>query len=198
LQASGIEVISGIRAEEAKALLAGFMQPRPHVTLKLALSLDGCLALADGTSRWLTGPRARAHAHLERARADIILVGQGTMAADTPRLDVRLPGLQARTPRPALLGKGPAPHGWLHFKSLEDIAQSGAHRVLVEGGAQVAASLLAADMVDRLLVYRAPLLLGGRPGIASLGLTDLPHGRWTHGTVIPLGPDRLETFTRNR
>ena len=198
LQAAGIEVISGIRSDEAKAFLGGFMQPRPHITLKLALSLDGCLALPDGTSRWITGPRARAHAHLERARADIILVGQGTMTADMPRLDVRLPGLEARAPTPALLGKGPAPKGWLHFQSLEDIAQSGAHRILVEGGAQVAASLLRTDLVDRLLIYRAPILLGGRPGIADLQLTEILHDRWIPGPHITLGPDRLETFTRNR
>src|SRR3546814_3593389 len=71
----------------------------PFVTLKLATSLDGCIALADGSSHWITGARARAHAHLERALHEGILVGRGTLVADSPRLDVRLPGLEDRSPR---------------------------------------------------------------------------------------------------
>src|SRR3546814_10510626 len=62
---------------------------RPQVTLKLATSLDGCIALASGESRWITGAEARAHAHLERARHEAILVGRGTWEADAPRLDAR-------------------------------------------------------------------------------------------------------------
>src|SRR3546814_5691322 len=73
------------------------------VTLKLATSLDGCIALADGSSRWITGEAARAHAHLERARAEMIVVGRGTLAADHPQLDVRLAGLEARSPRRTVL-----------------------------------------------------------------------------------------------
>jgi len=202
LQAAGIKVITGIRTAEAQAVMAGFLtrqhQNRPHITLKLALSLDGCLALNNGTSRWITSPRARAHAHLERARADIILIGTGTYVADHPRLDVRLPGLESRSPTPALLGKSAAPKGWLHVKSLEDMASLPANEILVEGGAKVAASLLAADMVDRLLIYRAPLLLGGQPGIAMLNLTEITHNKWHPSPIITLGPDRLEIFTRNR
>ena len=71
---------------------------RPFVTLKLATSLDGCIALASGESRWITGPEARAHAHLERSRHEAILVGRGTWEADAPALDVRLAGLEARSP----------------------------------------------------------------------------------------------------
>src|SRR3546814_11657315 len=69
------------------------------VTLKLATSLDGCIALADGSSHWITGARARAHAHLERALHEGILVGRGTLVADSPRLDVRLPGLDRKSTR---------------------------------------------------------------------------------------------------
>src|SRR3546814_18156838 len=93
-------------------MMAGFFTRqrlgRPHVTLKLATSLDGCIAMADGRSRWITGDAARAHAHLERARAEMILVGRGTLKADAPKLDVRLTGLEGRAPRPVLLtgGKG--------------------------------------------------------------------------------------------
>jgi diaminohydroxyphosphoribosylaminopyrimidine deaminase/5-amino-6-(5-phosphoribosylamino)uracil reductase len=195
LQAAGIEVISGTRAAESRALMPGYIAGRPHITLKLALSLDGSLALANGTSQWITGKRARIHAHIERARADLIVVGSGTLAADHPKLDVRIPGI-ARQPKPALLGRGPAPQGWEHFQTIEMMQQSSAHSILVEGGAGVAASLLDADLVDRLLIYRAPILMGGK-GI-SLGLHEIPHDRWTPGPILTLAPDRLETYTRNR
>src|SRR3546814_4259639 len=93
LRAAGISVIEGTRADEAEAMMAGFFTRqrlgRPHVTLKLATSLDGCIAMADGRSRWITGDAARAHAHLERARAETILAGRGTLEADAPKLDVR-------------------------------------------------------------------------------------------------------------
>src|SRR3546814_18154348 len=82
-------------------MMAGFFTRqrlgRPHVTLKLATSLDGCIAMADGRSRWITGDAARAHAHLERARAEMILGGRGTLEADAPKLDVRLNGLEDRS-----------------------------------------------------------------------------------------------------
>jgi diaminohydroxyphosphoribosylaminopyrimidine deaminase/5-amino-6-(5-phosphoribosylamino)uracil reductase len=202
LEAAGIAVTAGVRGQAAAAQMAGFFSQqqlgRPHITLKLALSLDGCLALSDGTSRWITGARARAHAHLERARADVIVVGAGTLGADAPRLDVRLPGLEERTPVPMLLGQGPAPEGWHHAADLEALCANGAHHMLVEGGARAAASLLKADLVDRLLIYRAPILLGGRAGVADLGLGAIPHGRWQPHEIIDLGPDRLETFTRIR
>src|SRR3546814_7910956 len=81
--------------------MAGFLMRhrlgRPFVTLKLAMSIDGKIALPSGESRWITGEDARAHVHGERARADMILVGRGTYEADGPRLDVRLPGLEDRS-----------------------------------------------------------------------------------------------------
>jgi diaminohydroxyphosphoribosylaminopyrimidine deaminase/5-amino-6-(5-phosphoribosylamino)uracil reductase len=96
-------------------MIAGFLtrraQRRPFVTLKLATSLDGRIARPDGESRWITGPQARAHTHLERSRHEAILVGRGTLEADSPRLDVRLPGLEPRSPRRILLSRTPAP-GW--------------------------------------------------------------------------------------
>lgn len=107
LQAADIIVTRGIRSDEARRSMAGFLTRqalgRPHVTLKLATSLDGCIAMADGSSRWITGPEARAHAHLERSRHEAILVGRGTYEADAPRLDVRLPGLEGRAPKRVLL-----------------------------------------------------------------------------------------------
>jgi len=98
LRAAGIAVTEDVMAEEARRSMAGFLTRRaagrPHVTLKLATSLDGCIARADGESKWITGDAARAHAHLERARHEAILVGRGTAEADAPRLDVRLGGLE--------------------------------------------------------------------------------------------------------
>lgn len=204
LQAAGIAVTTDIRPAEATRSMAGFLTRRAHgrplVTLKLATSLDGCIALADGTSRWITGPRARAHAHLERARHEAILVGRGTLAADAPKLDVRLSGLEDRAPRRILLSTSDAP-GWTRIASADAIADlDGVDHVLVEGGAQTAAAFLRADLVDRLLLYRAPILLGGKPGLADLGLTTLDpaHGRWKLHDARMLGSDRLEVYERAR
>lgn len=205
LKAAGMTVETGLMAREARAAMAGFFTRaafgRPHVTLKLALSLDGCIALASGESQWITGPHARAHAHLERARADTILVGRGTWEADRPRLDVRLPGLADRAPRPVVLSRTARglPDGWLHADSVEAALALPGDRMLVEGGAGAAGAFLAADRVERLLIYRAPIVIGGgRPGLTDIGLTDLPaaHGRWTLADQRRFGPDSLEVYLR--
>ena len=115
LRAAGIEVA---QAEDpaCRASLAGYLTRarfgRPFVTLKLALTADGFVARPDGSSRWITGEAARAHAHRERARSDAILVGGGTMRSDAPRLDVRLAGLEARSPRRLVLTSGAVPEDW--------------------------------------------------------------------------------------
>jgi diaminohydroxyphosphoribosylaminopyrimidine deaminase/5-amino-6-(5-phosphoribosylamino)uracil reductase len=203
LRAAGIDVVVGVREAEARAATGGFLarqaHGRPFVTLKLATSLDGCIALADGTSRWITGPQARAHAHLERARHEAILIGRGTYEADAPRLDVRLPGLEDRAPRRVLLSRGPHPEGWMVIESPEAIAGLFCDHLLVEGGAHTAAAFLCAGLVDRLLLYRAPILLGGRPALGELGLTDLAdaHGQWKLADTRCLGSDRLEVYLRN-
>jgi diaminohydroxyphosphoribosylaminopyrimidine deaminase/5-amino-6-(5-phosphoribosylamino)uracil reductase len=206
LRDAGIAVADGVRAAEARAIMAGFFsrqtRHRPHITLKLGLSLDGCVAMASGESRWITGERARAHAHLERARADLILVGRGTLTADAPRLDVRLAGLEDRSPEIAVMSTVDGlPAGVRCIASPEALAAlTDVDLVLAEGGAGLAASLIAADLVDRLLLYRAPILLGGRSALASIALGSLAdaHGRWTAEPIIGLGPDRLETYTRIR
>lgn len=187
------------------ASLAGYLTRtrlgRPQVTVKLALSLDGAIALVSGESQWLTGPAARAHVHAMRARADAILVGGETLRADRPRLDVRLPGLAQRSPERWVLTRGPAPDGWTAIPTPEAISGSGAQSLFVEGGAGAAAAFLAADLVDRLLLYRAPLVIGaGRPGIADIGLTSLAdaHGRWRAVDRRTLGSDTLEVYERTR
>jgi len=205
LRAAGIDVTTGLREAEAQAAMRGFFTrqrfARPFVTLKLATSLDGCIALADGTSRWITGPTARAHAHVERARHELILVGRGTLEADAPTLDVRLPGLEARAPVRVLLSGGAAPEGWLRIGAPGEIAGLPGDHLLVEGGAKAAAAFLAADLVDRMLLYRAPILIGGgMPGLADIGLGDLAHahGRWRLADARSFAPDRLEVYERLR
>lgn len=206
LRAAGIEVSEGVGRAEAEAELAGFAgrltRGRPELTLKLALSLDGRLALPDGTSQWITGQTARLYAHALRARADLVLVGGGTLRADAPRLDVRLPGHRGRQPVRAALTGGPVPEGWLRFDSLEALdahaTTAGVNRILCEGGGRLASSLLAADRVDRLVILRAPLLLGAGRGLDTLILPslDAAHGRWKAEDSRMLGPDRLELYRR--
>jgi diaminohydroxyphosphoribosylaminopyrimidine deaminase/5-amino-6-(5-phosphoribosylamino)uracil reductase len=173
------------------------------VTLKLATSLDGCIALADGTSRWITGETARAHVHAQRARNDAILVGGGTWRSDAPRLDVRLPGLETRAPQRVVLTRGPVPGaGVTAIRSPQDIAAlDGALYLYVEGGAEMAAAFLAADLVDELHLYRAPILIGdGRRSLGALGLASLAeaHGRWRASEHRQLGSDQFTAYLRCR
>lgn len=221
LRDAGIDVEVGVEAAAATRSMAGFLTRRAHgrpfVTLKLATSLDGCIARADGESRWITGPEARAHAHLERARHEAILVGRGTWQADAPGLDVRLPGLEGRSPARVVLsthsqpvpGPPSAENTLLNTASgMEDvitlsfptaIATLPGDHLLVEGGAATAAAFLGADLVDRLLLYRAPILIGGGlPALGDIGLASLAdaHGRWRLADARQLGSDRMEVYVR--
>ncbi|MEA3049142.1 MAG: diaminohydroxyphosphoribosylaminopyrimidine deaminase [Sphingomonadales bacterium] len=206
LRAAGLAIEVGPGAEAAERSMAGFLTRqrlgRPYVTLKLALSLDGKIALPSGESRWITGEDARAHVHLERARADMILVGRGTYEADKPALDVRLPGLEERSPRRALLTRGEPVEGWTRLASPEDVfGLADVNDLLVEGGSATASAFLAADLVDRLLIYRAPILIGeGRSSVGYIGLASLAdaHGRWRLADERRLGIDRLEVYERVR
>ncbi|SFP55885.1 bifunctional diaminohydroxyphosphoribosylaminopyrimidine deaminase/5-amino-6-(5-phosphoribosylamino)uracil reductase RibD [Sphingomonas rubra] len=219
LRAAGIAVTVGVEAAAATASMAGFLTRRAHrrpfVTLKLATSLDGCIARADGESRWITGPAARAHAHGERARHEAILVGRGTWETDAPSLDVRLPGLEGRSPTRVVLSGRPHTSGaeaspslsaqpgamgdpiWINSPTA--IATLPADHLLVEGGAATAAAFLRAELVDRLLLYRAPILIGGGlPALGDVGLGRLAdaHGRWRLADARQLGSDRLEVYER--
>ena len=208
LRAAGIAVTEGVLAAEARRTMAGFLTRqalgRPHVTLKLATSLDGRIALASGESRWITGPEARAHAHLERSRHEAILIGRGTWQTDTPGLNVRLAGLEERSPRRIVLTSSPLPNAteWTTIRSPQAIATlAGVDHLLIEGGAQTAAAFLAADLVDRLLLYRAPILIGhGKAALGDIGLTSLAqaHGRWHRLDSRPLGSDHLDVYERRR
>lgn len=205
LEAAGIITDFGSATDACVRSMEGYLarrrHGRPHVTLKLATSLDGCIAMADGESRWITGAAARAHGHLQRALGEAILVGRGTLDADAPRLDVRLPGLESRNPRRLVLTHGTAPEGWTTIAAPAEIATlEGIDHLLVEGGAGAAAAFLAADMVDRLLLYRAPILIGGggRHALGDIGLARLAdaHGRWRLADTRMLGSDRLEVYER--
>lgn len=206
LRAAGVALTIGPGADAAEAAMLGFLMRqragRPAVTLKLATSLDGAIAMADGSSQWITGATARAHTHLERARHDAILVGRGTFEADSPRLDVRLAGLEARSPIRVMLTSGTVPDGWRAIREPAAIAGlANVNDLLVEGGARTASAFLAADLVDRLILYRAPILIGaGLPALGDIGIGTLAeaHGRWRIDDTRMLGNDRLEIYARTR
>ena len=206
LQQAGVEVSVGEGAEPAAESMAGWLTRmrlgRPRITLKLALSIDGKVALPSGESKWITGEDARRHVHLERAHSDMILVGRGTLLADRPRLDVRLPGLEDWSPRRALLTRGEPVEGWETLHSPQDVYWlHDVNDLLVEGGSATATAFLAADLVDRILLYRAPIIIGeGKQSVGYIGLDAIAdaHGRWVPKDGRALGIDRLEVYERVR
>jgi diaminohydroxyphosphoribosylaminopyrimidine deaminase / 5-amino-6-(5-phosphoribosylamino)uracil reductase len=206
LRRAGIEVTVGVGRDAARRSLAGWLTRRnlgrPRITLKLALSIDGKIALPSGESKWITGEDARRHVHLERAHSDMILVGRGTYLTDQPRLDVRLPGLEERSPRRALLTRGEPVDGWETLRNPQDVY--GLHDVndlLVEGGSTTATAFLTEDLVDRILIYRAPIIVGeGKSSFGYVGLDAIAdaHERWRFVDEERLGVDRLEVYERVR
>lgn len=209
LRSAGIEVAGGLLADEVAAgPLAAWLHRqrtgRPMVTWKLAATLDGRSAAADGTSRWITGAAARADVHRLRAESDAVVVGIGTVLADDPALTVRPdPGHQplrvvldssGRTPAYAkvrspeaetLLVTGvpvdedtlvlPGPDGIDLPELLAALDGRGVVSVLLEGGPTVAGAFLRAGLVDRVVGYLAPALLGAGPSAlhdAGVGTID--------------------------
>jgi len=174
LRAAGIDVELGVAAAEAERQLAPYLTHRragrPWVTLKLAATLDGRTAAADGSSRWITGAEARADAHLLRSEHDAVLVGAGTVRADDPELTVR--HVAGRDPLRVVLGRAPAGarvHPAVELSGplpevLADLAGRGVVTLLVEGGATVAHAFHHAGLVDRYVLYLAPALMGGSDG----------------------------------
>jgi diaminohydroxyphosphoribosylaminopyrimidine deaminase/5-amino-6-(5-phosphoribosylamino)uracil reductase len=206
LRNAGIDVKLGTGRRAAAESLGGYLTRlklgRPRITLKLALSIDGKIALPSGESQWITGEDARRHVHLERSRSDMILVGRGTYLADKPRLDVRLPGLEERSPRRALLTRGDPVDGWEILHSPQDVHRlHDVNDLLVEGGSATATAFLAEDLVDRILIYRAPIIVGeGKSSFGYVGLAAIAeaHGRWRAAGEAKLGVDRLEVYERVR
>lgn len=205
IRESGIDALV-LEDEPSRESLKGFLTRqrlgRPFVTLKLAMSLDGQIALADGTSQWITGEKARAHVHAMRARQDAILVGGGTWRADKPRLNVRLPGLEERSPTRVLLTRGVAPEGVRIINEPAQIAGLDLVQSLyVEGGASAAASFLREDLVDEIHLYRAPILIGsGMSALGDIGLENLgdAHERWQLCDTRQLGSDTFTLYRRKR
>ncbi len=203
LQDAGIEVVLGVGAAQVAEQLAPYLKHRtsgrPWVVLKLAATLDGRTAAADGTSQWITGPLARADAHRLRADSDAVLVGAGTVRTDDPALTVR--HVEGRDPLRVVLGTVPAGARVEPALSLsgdlggilDELGRRGVLQVLVEGGPTVAAEFHRAGLVDRYVVYLAPALAGGDdgpglfrgPGAASI--SDMWRGRIV--SVERLGPD---------
>lgn len=204
IEEAGIAV-ERLECEQARDSLAGYLARRtfnrPHVILKLAMSQDGFIATESGESRWITGEIARHHVHSRRALADAILVGGNTWRIDAPRLDVRLPGMEDRNPERIVLSRDLSIDAARTIRTPQDITSlEHVQYLYVEGGAQTAASFLRAGLVDRLEIYRAPILLGaGRPALADYGLGSLAeaHGQWQSVDRRSLGPDRYEAFIRS-
>lgn len=202
IQAAGIAAEQS-ESPECQASLSGYLtrahKGRPEVTLKLALSEDARLAPPTGEGQWLTGETARAHVHAWRARMDAIVVGSGTLRADQPRLDVRLPGIEHRSPERWLLTHGAAPPGWHALPTPQAIADmAGVQYLMVEGGAGAAQAFLEADLVDRLLLYRAHRAVGGEapalPQLTRAALASDP--RWQCIDTRPLGNDSVDLYER--
>lgn len=196
LRAAGVDVEAGLLADEAAALNTEWTHAvtvgRPFVTWKTAHSLDGRVAAADGTSRWITGPRARADVHTWRSQVDAVLVGTGTALADDPALTAREPdGTPApHQPLRVVMGRrdlpstarvlsddGPTlllrtrdPH-----EALKALGDRDVRHVYLEGGPTLAGAFVAAGLVDRVVAYTAGLLLGAGPsalgeaGVSTLG-----------------------------
>ena len=181
LRAAGIEVTDGVLADEIAEQLAPYrahrLTGRPWVVLKLAATLDGFLAAPDGSSRWITGPEARADAHRLRAESGAVLVGAGTVRADDPSLTVRdftpaEPVAVDLDPVRVVLGTAPDEarvRPALELSGdpgavLDRLGADGVLQVLVEGGAAVAGAFHRAGLVDRYVLYLAPALMGGDDG----------------------------------
>jgi diaminohydroxyphosphoribosylaminopyrimidine deaminase/5-amino-6-(5-phosphoribosylamino)uracil reductase len=236
LRAAGIAVECGLLEAAARELNLGFVsrltRHRPWIRVKLGVSLDGRTALADGRSQWITSDAARLDVQHWRARSSAVLTGIGSVLADNPRLNVRLPGIEhgmperivldsaARLPPgsrlldepgPILLISGPnaaertdlagrveqisvpAPGGRLQLARVAfALAQRGHNEVLVEAGATLAGAFIAAGIVDELIWYIAPKLLGAgaRSALALPGPTDLDGvDSWRWHSIDRIGDD---------
>jgi diaminohydroxyphosphoribosylaminopyrimidine deaminase / 5-amino-6-(5-phosphoribosylamino)uracil reductase len=170
LEAAGIEVehadLFAARVQN-EAWRTWVAEQRPFVTLKLALTIDGRVALPG--SRWVSGGESLRRVHELRAQVDAVAVGMGTVRADDPQLTAR--GVRAgRQPRRVAFGAGPLPDGSeLELRSgelteeLRALAAEGIQSLLLEGGPTIAESFLRADLVDKLLLFVAPTVAGAGP-----------------------------------
>lgn len=194
LRAAGIEMAEGLLADEARRInrgwLHGLAHGRPFVTWKFATTLDGYSAATDGTSRWISNSAARRDVHRLRLECDVVLAGTSTVLTDDPQLSARdddgQPLPRELQPLRAVMGLRPVPQT---AKVLDDSAETvvlatrdmtealtglyglGRRHVLLEGGPTLAAAFMAAGLVDEVVAYVAPVLLGaGQRAVADLGI----------------------------
>ncbi len=201
LRAAGVDVEGGLLAEEARALNRTWTHAvergRPFVTWKLATTLDGRSAAADGTSRWISGRAARRDTHRLRALADVVLVGTATVEIDDPLLTVRDDDDRPLLLQPlrAVMGERALDLGARIFDAEQGGGVAGIHlrtrdphvalaalrardrqHVFLEGGPTLAAAFLRDGLVDEIVCYVAPVLLGaGRQAVADLAITTIDH-----------------------
>lgn len=195
LRAAGIEVEFGLLENESRQLNRAWTfaleHQRPFVTWKFAATLDGRSAATDGTSQWITSKPARVDAHRLRAQCDVMLVGTNTVALDNPRLTVRdeFDGLLPQQPLRAVMGERDLDLTSAVFndeaetivlrtrdprEALATVYDLGRRHVFLEGGPTLAAAFVAAGLVDEIVAYLAPTLLGaGRNAVADLGIATL-------------------------
>jgi diaminohydroxyphosphoribosylaminopyrimidine deaminase/5-amino-6-(5-phosphoribosylamino)uracil reductase len=210
LDAAGVEVEHGLHEAEARAVNRVWTfavdHQRPFVTWKFATTLDGRSAAADGTSRWVSSLAARRDTHLLRGLADTMLVGSNTVAVDDPELTVRdeLDQPLPRQPLRVVMGERDLPATrrifndraeTLHLRTrdpraaLAELYARDRQHVFLEGGPTLAAAFLRAGLVDEIVVYVAPMLLGsGRNAVGDLGIdtiADARHFAVTDVTVLP-------------
>ena len=217
LRAAGVRVRSGLAADAALDLNRRWFDAvaakRPFVTLHIAQTLDSRIAAGDGTSQWISSPESLADNHALRGRIDAILVGTQTVLVDNPRLTARNSDGEesGKQPLRAVMGYRGIPedaaiHGAdgnvLHLatrdprEALDQLFQSGVRHLMVEGGSRILSAFLTAGLVDELIVYLAPTLLGsGTPALDDLGITTLADAQqweWdsaSGGAVRMLGRD---------
>lgn len=197
LRAAGVDVVVGVERElaETGALagwLTGVRAHRPFVIWKVAATMDGRVAAADGSSRWITGPDARAAVHRLRAGCDAVVVGSGTALVDDPQLTVRddagrlteraplrvVVDRSGRVPADARVRDDAAPTLVSRAADpaalLSELFQADVRRVLLEGGPTLAAAFLRAGLVDEAVLHLAPTLLGAGPAlVADLGIASI-------------------------
>ncbi|SFB21662.1 diaminohydroxyphosphoribosylaminopyrimidine deaminase / 5-amino-6-(5-phosphoribosylamino)uracil reductase [Amycolatopsis marina] len=213
LRAAGVRVEAGLLAGQVargplRAWLHYARTGRPHVTWKYAATLDGRVAAADGSSRWISGAESRAEVHELRAVVDAIAAGTGTVRVDDPQLTARTPdgGLADRQPLRVVVGASEIPATsrvldgvaeTVRIRShdpdtvLVQLAARGVVDVLLEGGPRLAGAFAEAGRIDRILAYVAPTLLGSGPAaLGNAGVSTITEAhRWTVEGVTMSGGD---------
>ena len=220
LVAAGVEVVSGVLsaeiAEQQKIWLTAIKNNRPFITLKWAQSLDGRSAASDKSSKWITGSEARNHVHLMRSQLDAILVGTNTVAVDDPELTARKPDgtLYEHQPLRVVMGSRELSSSLRVFNSDAKTVQYKTHSIqdvlselwklevrhlLVEGGATVISEFIKQGLFDEILVYQAPLLIGGsNVAVEDLELTTMNEAiQLSFSEVKVLGKDVLFRAVRS-